>query len=172
VPKAPEHISAPFRVRVDDGAFIDLDPELIRKKGIRLDHLRGNQYVLYNNGKTIPLVIETIERKKVAISTNNRSFSVVVLDHRDQLLAELGLDDVATGSPSELVSPMPGLVVSISVSVGDVVTTGTRLLVLEAMKMENEIKSPADGLIAAIHTQPGDAVQKGQVLIEFGKVAT
>lgn len=156
---------------MDGGELIDLDPKQLTGAGIRLDHIRGSQYVLYDNGKTIPVVIEAQDRKRLSLSSKNRNFSAVVLDHRDQLLAELGLDDAVSGPPSELVSPMPGLVVSISVSIGDVVSEGTRLLVLEAMKMENEIKSQAACLITAILVKPGDAVQKGQVLIEFGKIA-
>lgn len=156
---------------MDGGESIDLDPKQLVEAGIRLDHIRGSQYVLYENGKTIPVVIEAHDRKRISLSSKNRTFSAVVLDHRDQLLAELGLEDVASGPPSELVSPMPGLVVSVSVSIGDAVTEGSRLLVLEAMKMENEIKCQAACLITAILVKPGDAVQKGQVLIEFGKIA-
>jgi biotin carboxyl carrier protein len=62
---------------------------------------------------------------------------------------------------------MPGLVLKISVKVGDVVKKGDNLFVLEAMKMENIIKSPADVTIRTIRIKPGDKVEKGQVLIGF-----
>jgi pyruvate carboxylase subunit B len=66
---------------------------------------------------------------------------------------------------------MPGLVLRIPVSVGDPVAVGQGVLVLEAMKMENEIKATAPGVVTAIPVQAGQAVEKGQVLLQLGPVA-
>jgi biotin carboxyl carrier protein len=60
---------------------------------------------------------------------------------------------------------MPGLVKQVLVGVGDSVHHGQRLLVLEAMKMENDIASPRDGRIKAVHAQPGAVVESGKALI-------
>ena len=60
---------------------------------------------------------------------------------------------------------MPGLVVRIQVELGQQVTAGTPLIVLEAMKMENQLKAPADGTVTEIRVQPGAAVEKGHILI-------
>ncbi|HAY36191.1 MAG: hypothetical protein HOC28_04680 [Bacteroidetes Order II. Incertae sedis bacterium] len=62
---------------------------------------------------------------------------------------------------------MPGLVLSIAVKAGDLVEKGSPLLVLEAMKMENEIKAESEGIVASVSVNAGEAVLKGQVLIEF-----
>jgi pyruvate carboxylase subunit B len=62
---------------------------------------------------------------------------------------------------------MPGLVLRVQVAVGQQVAAGSGLVVLEAMKMENELKSRAPGVIKAVRVQPGEAVEKGQVLVEF-----
>ena len=67
-------------------------------------------------------------------------------------------------------SPMPGLVLKINKSAGDEVIAGETLLVLEAMKMENQIKSPVNGRIHTINVQEGAAVEKGSTLIVFDKV--
>jgi pyruvate carboxylase subunit B len=67
-------------------------------------------------------------------------------------------------------APMPGLVLRIPVSVGQEVAAGQGVLVLEAMKMENEIKAPAPGVVIGIPVQPGQAVEKGQVLLQMGPV--
>jgi biotin carboxyl carrier protein len=64
-------------------------------------------------------------------------------------------------------SPMPGKIVSVSVAVGDSVTKGQPILVLESMKMENTIASPIDGTVSAVHVGAGDAVQHGQTLAEI-----
>ncbi|MDW7680782.1 MAG: acetyl-CoA carboxylase biotin carboxyl carrier protein subunit, partial [bacterium] len=65
----------------------------------------------------------------------------------------------------EIIAPMPGLVVSIDVSVGQKIKTGQGLLVFEAMKMENEIRAPFDGVVKEIFVSEKAPVEKGQKLI-------
>ena len=60
---------------------------------------------------------------------------------------------------------MPGTVMSVKVSAGQAVKKGDVLLVLEAMKMENEIFAPCDGTVAAVSVSQGDAVESGKVLV-------
>jgi pyruvate carboxylase subunit B len=63
---------------------------------------------------------------------------------------------------------MPGLVVRVSATAGQTVAAGQGLIVLEAMKMENELRAPAAGRVTSVRVSEGQAVEKGQVLIEFG----
>ena len=62
---------------------------------------------------------------------------------------------------------MPGLVVRVQVQPGEKVAAGDSLVVLEAMKMENELKAGASGVVKSVRVAPGEAVEKGQVLVEF-----
>jgi pyruvate carboxylase subunit B len=62
---------------------------------------------------------------------------------------------------------MPGLIVRVNVSVGDRVEAGQGLVVMEAMKMENELRAAAAGTVRTVRVRPGEAVEKGQVLVEF-----
>jgi pyruvate carboxylase subunit B len=62
---------------------------------------------------------------------------------------------------------MPGLVVRVQVEAGAAVAAGSGVVVLEAMKMENELRAPAAGRVRAILAAPGTAVEKGAVLIEL-----
>ena len=64
-------------------------------------------------------------------------------------------------------APMPGNIVNVQVKAGDTVTKGQVLLVLEAMKMENEIMAPRDGVIAGVHVNKGDSVDSGKLLISM-----
>jgi biotin carboxyl carrier protein len=77
------------------------------------------------------------------------------------------MDNMASKKVLELKAPMPGLVLNIVVKEGDSISKGDALLVLEAMKMENNIKSPTDGIIKKIHAVKGNAVEKNQLLISF-----
>ena len=64
-------------------------------------------------------------------------------------------------------APMPGKVLAIKVNVGDSVKSGTPVLVLEAMKMENDIVAPKDGKVVAINANVGDSVESGAVLVSL-----
>lgn len=66
-------------------------------------------------------------------------------------------------------APMPGMVVRVAVAVGDRVQAGQGLVVLEAMKMENELKAPAAGVVQEVLARPGTAVEKGAVLVRIGE---
>jgi biotin carboxyl carrier protein len=65
-------------------------------------------------------------------------------------------------------SPMPGTILDIRVKVGDQVKTGDVLLILEAMKMENEIMAPSEGRILAVGPTKGASVNSGELLIVIG----
>jgi acetyl-CoA/propionyl-CoA carboxylase, biotin carboxylase, biotin carboxyl carrier protein len=82
------------------------------------------------------------------------------------------VDDAAhhhptTGAGSTLVAPMPGTVLEVAVQPGDTVTARQRLVVLEAMKMENPIAAPFDATVKAVHVAAGDRVAGGAVLVEL-----
>lgn len=64
-------------------------------------------------------------------------------------------------------APMPGTIVSIAVSAGQSVKSGDVLLVLEAMKMENEIMAPRDGVVAGVHVAKGESVDSGKALVSL-----
>ena len=77
------------------------------------------------------------------------------------------MDKVLGASINELKAPMPGMVLKILVKEGDTVKKGDGLLVLEAMKMENNIKALGDGVVSKIPIKAGDKVEKNQVMISF-----
>ena len=71
----------------------------------------------------------------------------------------------SSSAHGQVAAPMPGIVTKISCAVGDSVKRGTPLLVIEAMKMENNINAPIDGTIHSITVNAGDEVKKGDTLI-------
>ena len=74
----------------------------------------------------------------------------------------------ATGDGTPLTAPMPGMIISVEKKVGDAVSEGDKLVVLEAMKMENALPSPVSGTLHSIHCSTGDSVAKGAVLCVIG----
>ncbi len=74
----------------------------------------------------------------------------------------------SSGGSGIVTAQLPGTVFTVDVSVGDAVSVGDKLLVLEAMKMENVISADVSGKVLAIHVQKGDKVEAGQKMVEIG----
>jgi biotin carboxyl carrier protein len=96
------------------------------------------------------------------IQVNNRIFSVELFDPRE-LRARSAAG--ASHGRQNIAAPMPGKVVRVLVAVGDTVEAGQGLIVVEAMKMQNEMKSPKTGIVVAIKATPGATVAAGEILI-------
>ncbi len=67
----------------------------------------------------------------------------------------------------KVVAPLPGTIVQLKVAVGDEVKKGQKVLIMEAMKMENDIHTEKDGIVKKIHVAPADAVLQGDLLIDI-----
>jgi 3-methylcrotonyl-CoA carboxylase alpha subunit len=84
-------------------------------------------------------------------------------------------DDVATeraasttAAPAAVRAPLPGRVVQVLAAVGAKVAAGAPLVVMEAMKMENELRAPGPGTVIEIRVRPGQAVEAGEELVRLG----
>ena len=74
----------------------------------------------------------------------------------------------AAGAGEKVESPLPGVIIEVSVKEGQAVKAGQKVAVLEAMKMENEISAPKDGTVTAIHVNKGDSVLDGAPIVSIG----
>lgn len=101
------------------------------------------------------------------IKVNGTTYEAETIDKFDELLKSLGMEKGAGSKVNELKAPMPGLVLEISVNVGDQLQKGDRVMVLEAMKMENVIKAPADVTVSSLEIKEGETVEKNQVMVRF-----
>lgn len=112
-------------------------------------------------------VLDSAEGKR-QLKVNGNIYETETIDQFEALLKQLGMEKKGAGKVNELKAPMPGLVLSIDVKAGDVLKKGDRVLVLEAMKMENVIKAPADVTVASVEVEKGKTVEKNQVMVRFG----
>jgi pyruvate carboxylase subunit B len=92
------------------------------------------------------------------------------LDARTRQLREMTTSMAGASGSKPVVAPMPGLVVKIDVAPGDTVVAGQGVVIVEAMKMENELAAEGPGVVVRIPVSEGDAVEKGQVLVELEAV--
>jgi len=96
------------------------------------------------------------------VSIHGRSYSVTIVDPK-RLRSGQNSDRHHHGV-AEILAPMPGKVVRVQIEAGATVVKGAGLVVVEAMKMQNEMKSPRDGTVVSIKVKPGDTVNAGDVL--------
>jgi biotin carboxyl carrier protein len=107
------------------------------------------------------------QRGDYTLSVDGYRFDAEALDERTSAIRELSKLSAKAAGPTPLTAPMPGLIVRINVKVGDRVGQGQGLVVMEAMKMENELRASAAGIVKHVHATVGSAVEKGMVLIEM-----
>ena len=119
------------------------------------------------NGRPSTLVVESLGRGRWALVPGGERWEVEVLDERTRHIRRLTASvDRPLVAPA-LKAPMPGLVLRVQVAAGQHVQAGAGLVVLEAMKMENELKAPMAAVVKILRVRPGEAVEKGQILLEF-----
>lgn len=94
-------------------------------------------------------------------------FETEALDERARTIRELTGASAAASGPAPIVAPMPGMIVRVSAQVGDQVQPGQGVVVMEAMKMENELRATSAGTVRAVLVSAGTAVEKGAVLLEL-----
>ena len=119
------------------------------------------------DGRPLTLSVEALGRGRWVLTPAGERWELEVLDERTRHIRSLTSTSDQRRSADVLKAPMPGLVVRVQVKPGDKVAAGTGLVVLEAMKMENELKAAAAGVVKAVRVSPGEAVEKGQLLVEF-----
>lgn len=129
----------------------------------------GNDgYLLNMNGKTYPVYDLKTEPDSISFTYKGYRYTAGIKDGQTLLLEKMGFKTGRKSSEGLLKAPMPGKILRIAVQPGDTVEPGQTLLVLEAMKMENELKSSLSGTVKQIHVSDGESVEKNATLIEIG----
>lgn len=138
-----------------DGQVVDAEMQRVGSSAL---------FSLLYGGESYELVIEP-DDSGYAVTLQNRTYRVRVEDERTQLLRRLVTDRSAAAGPVVLRAPMPGLVVRIEVSEGQKVRAGDGVVVVEAMKMENEIRAPISGVVKKVAVRERQAVEKDETLV-------
>lgn len=150
---------------------LDVDEDgNVGSEGHELDLLAvgAGQYSLLLDGRSYDLYATPIADAPVhssySISIGQRQLRVEVQSERERRIRKAAPTAHATGEVS-IKAPMPGLVTAVNVALGEVVQANQRLLLLEAMKMENEIRAPKAGTVKSVSVTKGDKVEQGRVLV-------
>ncbi|HMU97718.1 MAG TPA: acetyl-CoA carboxylase biotin carboxyl carrier protein subunit [Chitinophagales bacterium] len=136
---------------------------------IDLVHIYKEKYHIIDNNESfnIEVVRADFQNKTFEIKVNDTIYPIQLEDELDMLLEKMGMSAVGSNTMDNVKAPMPGLVLRITVDVGQEVNKGDNLIVLEAMKMENIIKATGTGKVKNILVTEKQAVEKNQLLIEM-----
>lgn len=160
------HPEKTWKVIANGFVFFFTQTELNAVDVVRLS---SNEFNLIKDDRShnATLVEADVLNKKCTIETGGEQFEVVIKDELDQRLEQMGFGVSSAKQVKEIKAPMPGLVLEIAVTEGQQVQEGDKLLILEAMKMENSILIHANATIKKVAVTAGQAVEKGQVLVEL-----
>ena len=136
---------------------------------VQLDEIPGSPIHLVRVGvRTARVIVRRGERRGTySLWIDGFRYDIDALDERTRAIQDLAAASGGARGPAPLIAPMPGLIVRVNVAVGAEVAAGQGLVVMEAMKMENELRAPAAGRVRSINAEPGTAVEKGAVLVEL-----
>jgi biotin carboxyl carrier protein len=126
-------------------------------------HLRAGSLSLLADGRSGRCDIESDAEGRFRVLLGDEIHSFELLDDRKHRMHKAG-GKFSLEGPQRIDAPMPGKVVRVLVKQGDSVTEGQGLVVVEAMKMENELKSPKAGVVHELHAQEGQPVEAGAKL--------
>lgn len=132
------------------------------------DYTKAEDYISFLfNGKSYLVDVVGQDTEYMVYARN--SFRTINIYNDEMLLHRSFKNQDGLGSSAELKTGMPGKIIEIFVKPGQKVPAGKPLLIMEAMKMENEMRAPADVTISEICVRQGDSVESGAVLIKFEK---
>lgn len=138
-----------------DGELVDVDFNVIGESGL---------YSLLVNNESFEALVEQ-DDKTWRILLRGDLYEAQVVDERSRLLRSRSGPMVPESGEVAIKAPMPGLVVSVPVELGDMIEAGDNLVILESMKMENELKAPRAGRVERINVNAGDSVEQNQTLV-------
>ncbi|MBI3983435.1 MAG: acetyl-CoA carboxylase biotin carboxyl carrier protein subunit [Gemmatimonadetes bacterium] len=143
----------------------------VRVNGARqeaeLREVPGTPLAYLRTSRSAKTFVVTRDQDGWVVALGGERWPVTVLDERTRVARAAGDYRASREAHGVVRAPMPGMVLRLEVAVGDRIRQGAGLVVLEAMKMENEIRSPGAGVVRAILVEAGQAVEKGAPLMEL-----
>lgn len=112
-------------------------------------------------------IVAMVDGEPVEISTRNLLAQPEQADSEEELSAEDRPAAAPAASAKSFIAPMPGLILSVAVKVGDQVVTGDEVCVLEAMKMQQSLRADWSGVVSAVHVKPGQQVLDGDPIVDL-----
>jgi acetyl/propionyl-CoA carboxylase alpha subunit len=156
----------------DDRKTVSIEPDGLRYEqdqavSAELADVEGSPVRMIKLGTNVyRVVVEKLQgRGKFTLWVDGYRFDTEALDERTRSIRDLSAAAAGPTGPAPIIAPMPGLIVRVNVNPGDEVVAGQGIVVMEAMKMENELRATADGTVRSVEVVAGTAVEKGALLV-------
>ena len=149
-----------------DGDQVTLGDETV---SAHVEDIDGTPVRLVTIGREVHRVVarKGATRGSYTLWVDGYRFEGEALDERARAIRDITAASSKSTGPAPVNAPMPGMVIRVNVAVGDTVQAGQGVIVMEAMKMENELRASAPGVVKSIHAEVGRAVEKGATLVEL-----
>ena len=148
-------------VRISGNSIIYVDDKEYNQE---LYHLSGDTYLLKLDNKIYEVSADQIDHERFMISIDGKNFDSLIRTSLQEKAVKLIELKTSAQHKLEVKAPMPGMVLKIKKQPGDEVMQGDSVLILEAMKMENDLRAHISGKIISINVKEGMAVEKGYSL--------
>ncbi len=151
-------------VKVNNGNEIEINNS---KVPVELSQINNSSYLLKFGNKIFEITAHKLDKEKYGILIDGSYFDVLVRTQLQENANDLQKNKNVTSKKLNIKAPMPGLLLKLKKNIGDQVIVGEPLLILEAMKMENEIRSPVNGIVKEILFSEGQSVEKNSIILTF-----
>lgn len=155
-----------YNVKLTSQHEVEINGKRIPVELIKLSH---SAYLLKYGNKVFEICTDNLSKDKYGFLISGWYYTAVVRTKLQESVAEFKIKIGEQHSTASLISPMPGLILKLKKKIGDTVKAGESLIILEAMKMENELKSPISGVISKIKITEGQSVEKNTELVIITK---
>jgi biotin carboxyl carrier protein len=155
--KKPVNILNDTELKIDD-----------KRYGYEISHVHNNTYLLKCGNNYFEIVADKVNNEHFSLLLNGYHFDAVVRTTLQEKAIRL-LEEAQTSAhfQVEVKAPMPGMILKVKKKQGEVISKGESVIILEAMKMENDLRAPASGTITGIKVEEGKAVEKGVILFSI-----
>ncbi len=146
------------KIEFSNDSIININSEIIQFNLLSLDN---KTYLLKIGNKFFELTVQKSDDDKYLITVNGKLFEVEIRTSLQEKAKKLLEERISTNHKMEVKAPMPGMILKVNKKVGEEVLSGESVIILEAMKMENELRSPVSGKLKELFVTEGSPVEKG-----------
>jgi biotin carboxyl carrier protein len=152
-------------VNIINGSEALLDNKSVDYELIKI---KSQNYLLRINNYFYEICTEKIDNNEYSLFVNGYKVETISRTELQERAATLiNAATISYNHKVEIKAPMPGLIIKIKKNIGESINQGESILILEAMKMENDLKAPVSGVVKDISVAEGNAVEKGDILFSI-----
>lgn len=163
---APVGTGSTYVVEIEEDGLVRVAGKEVKADLRQISNL--DLYSLLLDNRSYEVHVQETDRTSARVMVSGQGYEgyeVRVMDERTHRLTKSRGGLAGLAADSAIKAPIPGLVVKVNVQEGEEVKAGQSVIILQAMKMENELRAPRSGAVATIKCKPGDSVNQGDVLV-------